>query len=68
MIFVKTWIHRYGYPIHRIGFHKIRDEVLRDLKEHGIVSLGRWGYLEIFYMDMILKDVLSKFMEVPQRK
>ncbi|MEM1650454.1 MAG: NAD(P)/FAD-dependent oxidoreductase [Candidatus Korarchaeota archaeon] len=68
VMFVKTWIHRYGYPIHRIGFHKIRDEVLRDLKEYGIVSLGRWGTWRYLNMDMILKDVLSEFMEAPQRK
>lgn len=34
IIFVRAWIHEYGYPIHRINFSSVRDEVLSEIRKH----------------------------------
>lgn len=62
IIFSKIWIHKYGYPIHKIGFSAIRSRVLDILRTYGIVSVGRWGRWKYLNMDMVLKDVM---MELP---
>lgn len=63
IIFTKMWVHKYGYPIHRIRLRNIRDEILYELRKHGIISLGRWGTWRYLNMDMVLEDVLREFMK-----
>jgi len=57
VIFVRTYINEYGYPIHKIGLNQTRSQVLRYLNKIGIVSLGRWGSWKYLNMDAVLKQV-----------
>jgi len=57
VLFTKMWLHKYGYPIHRIGTAEARDHVARYLKEMGIIPVGRWGTWRYLNMDMVLKQV-----------
>ena len=52
-LFIKTWVHRYGYPIHTIKANKARREILNYLKKQELLPLGRWGTWRYMNMDKI---------------
>jgi len=57
ILFVKSWVNEYGYPIHRVGLSEIRDYVLGYLRARGILCLGRWGSWRYLNMDSVAKQV-----------
>lgn len=59
VLFHRKWVHEYGYPIHTIGLSQRRSLLLRELREVGIVSVGRWGGWRYLNMDMVLDEVLN---------
>jgi len=57
IIFSKTWVNKYGYPIYTLDHNDIRNEAMRILKENNIVSVGRWGLWHYWNTDMVYKAV-----------
>ena len=64
ILFIKIWIHEYGYPIHTIMSNKARKEILEHIKEHKITTLGRWGTWKYVNIDKIYTEV--KFSQTRQ--
>lgn len=62
-LFTKTWVHRYGYPVHTITSNKARKEILEYLKEQGITTLGRWGAWRYINTDKIYVEAKHVFLE-----
>ncbi|MEM3886351.1 MAG: type II toxin-antitoxin system HicB family antitoxin [Candidatus Methanomethylicia archaeon] len=46
ILFTRSWLHEYGYPIHTLVSNRARDEISRWLKEQGVTLIGR-GLLAI---------------------
>lgn len=59
VIFEKTYVHEYGYPIHTLNLSSKRSEILQEMERLGITSVGRWGKWRYLNMDMVLADVLA---------
>jgi len=66
VLFVKSWLREYGYPIHKHGLAKARRELITELEQQGIISVGRWGKWKYLNMDMVLKDVISELSQFLQ--
>ena len=64
VLFVKTWLQEYGYPIHRIGLTETRENVIMELKKYNIITVGRWGKWKYLNMDMVLKDVMLELNQI----
>jgi protoporphyrinogen oxidase len=56
VLFTKIWTHKYGYPVHTFQTNKAREDILRFLSNHGIMSLGRWERWKYLNMDKVLED------------
>ena len=52
----KTWIHKYGYPIHTKTTNKARQQILNYLEQQGITTIGRWGQWKYQNTDKIYKQ------------
>jgi protoporphyrinogen oxidase len=57
VIFAKTWINKYGYPIYTLNHNKVRERVMKILNAYGIKSVGRWGSWHYWNTDMVYKAV-----------
>lgn len=68
VLFVKTWLQEYGYPIHRVSLTKTREKVIMELKKYNIVTIGRWGKWKYLNMDMVLKDVMLELNQIHGKK
>ncbi|MBS7641982.1 NAD(P)-binding protein [Candidatus Bathyarchaeota archaeon] len=60
IIFVKAWLHEYGYPVHTTTSNRARSEVLHWLNEWGITPIGRWGCWQYWNMDKVYEDIIEK--------
>ena len=59
LLFTKSWLNEYGYPIYAHGLASARDAVLSALKQRRIYSVGRWGSWHYWNTDMVLMAVRS---------
>jgi len=59
VLFIKAWLHEYGYPIHVLGNRKKREKILQWLEEQNIISIGRWGSWQYWNMDKVYKEILA---------
>jgi len=59
VLFVRSWLNEYGYPIYNHGHATVRDAVLSELRNLGIFSVGRWGSWHYWNTDMVLRAVRS---------
>jgi len=59
VLFIKAWLHEYGYPIHVLGNRKKRKKFLQWLEEQNIISIGRWGSWQYWNMDKVYKEILA---------
>jgi protoporphyrinogen oxidase len=57
VIFTKTWVNKYGYPIYTLDHNYVRDEAMHILKESNIISVGRWGSWHYWNTDMVYKAI-----------
>ena len=57
VIFTKTWVNKYGYPIYTLDHNYVRDEAMHILKENDIISVGRWGSWHYWNTDMVYRAV-----------
>ena len=63
ILFGKVWMNKYGYPIHTIFSNRARYELLKYVKELGILALGRWGTWRYLNMDKIYHENREKVMQ-----
>jgi len=68
VLFAKMWLHKYGYPIHRIGTAEAIEHVARYLREIGIILVGRWGTWRYLNMDTVLKQVKELVKDLSSSK
>lgn len=57
ILFCKSWIHEYGYPIHTLNRKNILKEIFNWLKDNGIISFGRWGSWEYWNIDRVYSEI-----------
>jgi len=57
IMFSKTWINRYGYPIYTLDHNNVRNEAMTILRENDIKSVGRWGSWHYWNTDMVYRAV-----------
>ena len=57
IMFSRTWVNKYGYPIYTLDHNNVRNEAMHILKESNIVSVGRWGSWHYWNTDMVYKAV-----------
>ncbi|MEM1645856.1 MAG: hypothetical protein QXL96_08330, partial [Ignisphaera sp.] len=57
IVFVKSYLNEYGYPIHNLKIREARSAVLEWLREKNIISIGRWGHWFYWNMDQVYKNV-----------
>ena len=55
--FIKSWPHKYGYPVYTKGNRAKAAGVLDYLREQGIYSVGRWGSWEYWNTDKVFEAV-----------
>mgnify|MGYP001626204748 CR=1 FL=1 len=59
VIFIKSWIHKYGYPIYRLNHVRVRGTILGWLEDLGIKSVGRWGSWHYWNIDRVYEEVIK---------
>ena len=64
VIFTKTWINDYGYPVYDLDHERIRGGIFSYLDSIGIKSVGRWGSWHYWNTDMVYKAVLETVKSV----
>ncbi|MEM4474532.1 MAG: FAD-dependent oxidoreductase [Candidatus Bathyarchaeia archaeon] len=64
VLLTRVWVHEYGYPIHKIGYKKIRETIMLWLREQNIVSAGRWGSWQYWNMDKVYEDIIDKLKKI----
>jgi protoporphyrinogen oxidase len=57
VIFIKTWINKYGYPIYTLDHNEVRNLAMNILKQYNIISVGRWGSWHYWNTDMIYEVI-----------
>lgn len=63
VIFVRSWLHEYGYPVHTIASNRAREQIVRWLLEQGVTPIGRWGCWQYWNMDKVYENVLAALRE-----
>ena len=61
VLFTKTWVNKYGYPIYTLDHNEVREKAMHILRENGIVSVGRWGSWHYWNTDMVYKAISHEF-------
>lgn len=59
VVFSRMWMFEHGYPIHRVGLSRAREQVVSEMRKHNIILAGRWGTWRYLNMDMVLREVRS---------
>lgn len=59
VVFTKSWIHKYGYPIYRLNHNEVRTELMSYLDGLGIKSVGRWGSWHYWNIDRVYSEVVK---------
>lgn len=58
---VKSWFHKYGYPVYTKTHRQDRETVERYLTEIGVTTFGRWGNWHYWNTDVIYKKTVEIF-------
>ena len=58
ILFTKTWVNQYGYPIYDFNSNKARKEILSFLEKNSISSVGRWGSWHYWNTDKVYEAVI----------
>lgn len=64
IIFTKTWVNEFGYPIYDFNNNKARDKILAFLKQNSINSVGRWGSWHYWNTDKVFEAVIRSVSTV----
>lgn len=64
ILFNKSWITRYAYPVHTKKSNKARDKIIDYINDMGIVLIGRWGCWKYWNMDKVYEDVMDKISKI----
>jgi len=67
IVFVKSYVNEYGYPIHNLKIREARRAILEWLKERNIISIGRWGSWFYWNMDQIYRNVQEAVDDLMKR-
>ncbi|MBS7649480.1 NAD(P)-binding protein [Candidatus Bathyarchaeota archaeon] len=59
VLFTRSWLHEYGYPIHTITSNKAREGIIQWLSEQDVTLIGRWGCWKYWNMDKVYEEVLN---------
>jgi protoporphyrinogen oxidase len=59
VLFSKTWLNEFGYPIYDYKHKEIRDKMFNFLDTLGIYSVGRWGSWHYWNTDRVYEAVLE---------
>lgn len=58
ILFTKTWVNEYGYPIYDLNNNGARDKILSFLEKNSICSVGRWGSWHYWNTDKVYEAVI----------
>lgn len=64
VIFTKTWLNKYGYPIYNREHIETRNRIFLYLDKIGIYSVGRWGSWHYWNTDKVYEAVLELMEEI----
>lgn len=64
ILFSKSWVTKYAYPVHTKKSNKARDEITKHVSEMNVILIGRWGCWRYWNMDKVYEDVLDKVKKV----
>ena len=53
------FINEYAYPLNTIGKNETMDQILKEMRKHGIIGLGRWGEWQHFNSDVVVERALD---------
>ena len=67
ILFVRAWVHTYGYPIYTISHKSDREIITNWLSEQDIIMLGRWGSWHYWNMDKVYENVLKTINNIAFR-
>lgn len=59
VLFSRTWLNEYGYPIYYRKHIEDREEILKFLNALGIYSVGRWGSWHYWNTDKVYEAVFE---------
>ncbi|AKG38470.1 hypothetical protein MA03_03115 [Infirmifilum uzonense] len=65
LVFAKSWLHEYGYPVYTLGHAEARRTVLEYLEGVGVKTVGRWGSWHYWNMDKVLIEVNRLVSSLP---
>lgn len=68
IIFVRSYVNEYGYPIHTLKIKEARDVILEWLKERKTISIGRWGSWTYWNMDQVYRNVQEALDDLVKRR
>ncbi len=67
VIFTKSWVNRFGYPVYTMDHVEIRKKIFEYLRKIGIFSVGRWGSWHYWNTDKVYEAVLKTVEEIDER-
>jgi protoporphyrinogen oxidase len=59
ILFTKTWVNEFGYPVYDLNHQTNRSKIMKYLNDLGIQTVGRWGSWHYWNTDMVYKAVLE---------
>lgn len=67
VIFTKSWVNRFGYPVYTKDHVEVRRKIFDYLENIGIFSVGRWGSWHYWNTDKVYEAVLKTVEEMCER-
>ena len=64
ILFTRTWVNEFGYPIYDTHHIAIREQIFKYLDELGIFSVGRWGSWHYWNTDKVYEAVLNLVQKI----
>ena len=56
---VKSWFHKYGYPIYTLTHKENVKTIVRELADRGVLTFGRWGSWQYWNTDRIYEEAVK---------
>ena len=67
VIFTKSWVNRFGYPVYTLDHVNVRRKIFEHLENIGIFSVGRWGSWHYWNTDKVYEAVQKTVKEIAER-